>query len=479
MANTPRLSYVDPELIKFNPANPRSHQGAELLRLEKSIDKIGMVQLPTVRDLPGGFCEAIDGVGRILTARKKGEKSIAVVNLGIIDDREALEKLHAANSVRSYDFLVECRGLANLHRQGETIASLAEKFGGKRKSSVHLMVDVGYFPDDLFELMLKEVTQSEEYTNRWTSSLLREVLPLRQELPGIEPVHERELGETLDNVYDYSEVYLALQKVSRGEILNQIQMIAYVAQRRLELFQARFDNILQKQVNQEIELEKQAIEKSHRQELEGIQTKTIQAYNAKVKRLEWQLVELQKQHQGAIKEVAKRPEAVASLERELEKKVREAERERKLLQAFYVQAKGETTAYKQMLQKNKESELEEEKQKHRLKMNKELKEEKNQWEAYYTHKDEERQIKAEKGVSQAVAHSIETLSETQQSLLYILSPDMLENVLKLPEAEISSLRSQIRVVQDTLNKAEERLKYGPDVTYTDSLDIKSLAGPYP
>src|SRR5215469_15333307 len=96
---------IDPFLIKFNTANPRAHQGMELLRLKTSLEHVGMVQFPTVRDLYAEYVECLDGEGRVLVARENHEPWIWVVNLGQVPDCDALLMLQAANAVRTFSLL--------------------------------------------------------------------------------------------------------------------------------------------------------------------------------------------------------------------------------------------------------------------------------------------------------------------------------------------------------------------------------------
>jgi ParB family chromosome partitioning protein len=108
----PQLIEVDPKLIKFNESNPRRHQGPEFFRLKESVKEVGVVQQPTVRVLSRGFYECIDGEGRIRAAQEAGILSIWAVSLGKISDIDALLMLQAANVVRDFHYLAECKGLA-------------------------------------------------------------------------------------------------------------------------------------------------------------------------------------------------------------------------------------------------------------------------------------------------------------------------------------------------------------------------------
>src|SRR2546429_4523379 len=211
----PQLVEVDPDLIKFNTANPRKHHGSEYFRLKKSVAEVGMVQMPTVRVLPGGFFECIDGEGRVKIAQEAHLPTIWAVSLGIVDSPEALTMLQAANAIRDFNYLAECKGLANLHQQGTTIPTLAEKFG-VHQSLIAQMVAIGHFPDNLFTLIQEDMARSEEQASRWTQTLLHGILPLRQEQHGLN-ARQIEQGRSvhLETLYDYTEVRLAVEKVMR------------------------------------------------------------------------------------------------------------------------------------------------------------------------------------------------------------------------------------------------------------------------
>jgi ParB-like chromosome segregation protein Spo0J len=109
----PQLIQVDPHMITFSPMNPRKHRENELHQLKKSLENVGMVQMPTVR---------------VRAAQAANLERIWVVSVGILSDHEAATMLLAANAVRIFGFLHECRGLANLHRQGDSTATLAARF---------------------------------------------------------------------------------------------------------------------------------------------------------------------------------------------------------------------------------------------------------------------------------------------------------------------------------------------------------------
>jgi hypothetical protein len=469
----PQLVEVDPHLVKFNVTNPRKHRGTEFLRLRKSIEDVGVVQMPTVRVLSGGFYECIDGEGRIQAAQEARLKSIWVVSYGLMSDREALTMLQAANAVRSFGFLIECRGLANLHRQGETHASLANKFGVS-KSQIQDMVSIGYFPEELHTLILDDITQSEEHANRWTHALLSQLLPLRQELLAKDLSYSRKHGLTLDDKYDYREVRLAIEKVLRGEIPDAPRMTLYVAQRRLELYQERFDQELQTHLKTELTQAKQAIEESYAQKLQGAQEETARLYDAQVKLLGQQLADLEKQYQEVVREVAKRPEIVAQREKDLQQKIRETERERLRLLELQQQAQKEASIVQQCLLEDMRHQLEVDKQAQQAAIEQDLAKAHADLEVYYAQKDQERQLQVENSISQVVAHSTEVLSATRQSILHLTSPGIVKGLIWLKESEVVSLLAQMRIVRETLERAEEIITHGEGVSQ--SIDGRLLDG---
>jgi hypothetical protein len=456
----PQLIEVDPHLIKFSPRNPRKHREAELLKLQTSIEEVGMVQMPTVRVLAGGFYECIDGEGRVRTAQEAKLPHIWVVSVGILSDHEASAMLLAANAVRSFGWLMECRGLANLHRQGDSIATLAHRFS-LSESLTGDMIAIGSFPEDLFILILEDIARSEEKSvNRWTQKLLRNLLPLRQELPGKDPLHAKAHGLTLDDMYDYGEVQIAVEKVIRGEIASALQASEYVARRRLELYQNRFDEELQSQLYAELAQAKQTLEEDYSHIVEVAEERTASLYQQQVEQLEHQYADLQKQYQRLVKEVAKRPEIIEAREKELEQKLQEAQQERLRLHALQKQLQEEARNARLQLQEEMRQQLEEARREQRLAMDRKLAEEKEEWQAYYSQKDRERQLRVETTTHQIVAHLTKQLAESQLLALHLLSPGILPSVVQLQHPEMMALLAQIQAVRETLEKAEERLLHG-------------------
>jgi hypothetical protein len=225
----PQLIEVDPMMIKFNEQNPRKHQGTEFLRLKESVREIGVVQLPTVRALSGGFSECIDGEGRVKAAQEAQIPTIWVISLGKVSDIDALIMLQAANTVRDFSYLAGCKGLANLHRQGQSSESIAHSLGVSSKT-VQRDISIGYFPERTLTLIQEDLlragkeTQDLDVTGNqvglgekrmfsWSASTLYTLFPLRIQKTG------RGDTSTLDSLYDYTEVHRAIEKIVRSEIV--------------------------------------------------------------------------------------------------------------------------------------------------------------------------------------------------------------------------------------------------------------------
>ncbi len=336
------------------------------------------------------------------------------------------------------------------------------------------MVGVGYFPDELHALMLDDVARSEEHANRWTHILLFELLPLRQELPGTGPLHARVQELSL---YDYAEVRLAIEKVLRGDIADAEQMAKYAAQRRLELYQARFDKDLQKRLEEGIAQVKQSLQESYAQQVQGVQEQTARRYESQVHLLQQQLDDLNKRYQEIVKEVAKRPEIVVKREKELQQKLQETEEERKRLESLKFQVQEEVSITKLRLEEDVKRQLEEARREQRAAMDQNLAEERAEWEAYYAQKDQERQFQTKATAQQIVVNTTKKLAESQLSLLHLISPGILPNVIQLQEPEMMGLLAQVQAIRETLASTEEKLLHG-NIVFSSEAERRSSDG-YP
>lgn len=455
----PQLIAVDPMKIKFNERNPRRHQGAEFHRLKESVRELGVVQLPTVRVMAGGFYECIDGEGRVKAAQEAGLPTISVVCFGIVDDMEALTMLQAANAVRSFGYLAGCKGLANLHRQGQTSESIARNLGVSRRI-VQTDISVGYFPERTLTLIQQDILQSDEVdgegkrTLSWSAKTFAALLPLRVQ------IKERGDAATYDDLYDYTEVHRAVEEIIRGEITTHEQLQRYVEQRRRELFEERFDKALQIRLKAELAKAQQALEEAHAQQLQNIQKEMSRSYEAQIDQLQQQLKSLDKRHQEIVREVAKRPELIAKREQELQQKLQETEEERIRLQSFQQQVQQEEELKRQQLEQEMKKQAENDLRERQAAMEHTLAQTRADLETYYAHKDRERQIRAEKTIRQAIAHGTELLAQTQQWLLLLISPAMATGLTWLQDPEVVSLLAQIKTVRETLERAEEVILHG-------------------
>jgi hypothetical protein len=478
----PQLIEVDPHRVKFNPKNPRKHEGEEFDRLKQSVGEIGVVQLPTVRVLPGGFYEVIDGEGRVRAAQVAQLDTIWVVSYGIVGDLDALTMLQSSNTVREFSFVAECRGAANLHRQGKPAESIAKALGLTPNVTRHF-IGIGYFPNDVLDMIQRDALESvnDASTGTFTDSVnvpkkrivwghrtVREFLPLRQLLPGAKPPNEE---RPHDQCYDYTEVRIAVEKAIRREISTQEEINAYVEKRRRELFEQHFDKELRERLEAELIESKRALEESYSQQLQGAKEETAKRYEAQVAALQRQYDELDQEYKKVVAKAAKQPELIKQYEDRLQKKQNEAEQERARWQKLQQEVQQEVQKTQQEAQRSIQQQLSEAIKAQRKAMDEQLEQTKVDMEAYYAQKDQQRQLIAEKSVRQAVAHGTELLSQTQQSLLHITSPGFVKGVAWLSEAEVASLLAQIMAVQDTLAKALEAIRHG----YTIEAEERTIA----
>ncbi len=321
----PQLIEVDPQRIKFSPLNPRKHQGTEFDRLKQSVREVGMVQLPTVRVLPGGFYEVIDGEGRVRTSQEKQNGSMWAISLGVVSDQDALIMLQSANGVRSFSFLAECRGLANLHRQGLSSRNMSGKVG-VHFTVIAYYVAIGYFPNHLLEMIQESTVNRDPTSLQLGYRTLYSLLPLRQLLPGKQ---DPSGSGVIEGAYDYTEVQRAVEKVIRGEIKTEDGLSAYVAERRRELFEEHFHKELREQLDIALAQTKQMLEESYTQQLQGVQEQTAKQYEAQVNALRKQYEELEQYTRKLQTDVARRPEVIEQREKQLQQKLKETEEERK------------------------------------------------------------------------------------------------------------------------------------------------------
>jgi ParB/RepB/Spo0J family partition protein len=459
------LIEIDLGRIKVNPLNPRKHQGEAFDQLKASIQEMGIIVPPLVRVLPAGFYEIIDGEGRAYAAKELGLEKIVVFSIGIADDELALSMLQASNTVRTFSFLAECRGLANLHRKGQTPTKLAKETG-KGEEVLSRMIAIGYFPEAILNQIETAIARSEEHAAIWTLSLLQEVLPLRELLPG---ATDPKIGtwHSLDGVYAYHEVNTAIGLTAKGHISTTREMRAYVSNRRYEIYQTRFNQEVQKRVQEELELAKQELAQAHAKKQECLEQEISARYTAQVQVLQDQYDDLNRRHKAAIADVARHPEEekqrIAEHERRVAAEIEKTRAERLRLQAeqeAIAQQRKKELQLQETLRRSLEIEaqnklavnLAEQESKHH-EAEKELK-------AFYEQKSLSSQLKAETTIRGLISHVIRLLTESQQALDHAVSPAMIQAVHDLGGAQHESFLWAIRSLAEALDRAENKLTYG-------------------
>lgn len=302
---------------------------------------------------------------------------------------------------------------------------------------------------------LSEANITFGYKTLQTLLPLRQVLPDRT-LPGKE-------SPQIEGVYDYREVETAISKILRGEITTQEQLISYVAERRREIFEERFNKELREQLDIALAETKQMLEESYQQQLQGVQAQTAQRYEAQVNALRKQYEELEQYTRKLQSDVAKRPEVIEQREKQLQQKLKEAEEERKRFQTLQQQVQTELQKTQAEVRATIQRELSEAIKEQRKAMDAQYAQTEADLKALYAQRDRQLQLRAENSVRSAVAHGTELLAQTQQSFLHLTSPDFLRGIAWLPETEVGSLLAQIMAVQDTLAKALEAIRHGYSV----------------
>ena len=463
---SPQLFEIDPTFVKCSSLNPRQHGGEEYQRLKSSIAEIGIIVSPLVRMLPGGAYETIDGAGRVQVAQELRLSKIWVVNLGYVSDTDALVMLQSANSVREFNFIAECKGMAQLHRQGITMESLARTTGKNRTSTLYCC-NIGYFDDDILMLIAGHALDPEILPAKSIQlglGTIQLILPLSQVKPGMK---SPSITGVIEGVYDYSEVRIAVQKIVSGEISSRAELTAYVEQRRRGLFEQKFDQELNQRLKEEKEKAEQAIKEAAQRQLDFIEQQSKQRYQERIDALQKQHKELEKQYSHAMKAIAKRQEdqkLIDELERNLEEQRRKTEAERKHLEEMQtvLRARMQEEMMKEQarvlsdLQRKQEADLAAK----REEMRRQYQESARDLQAQYAQKDRDRQLKAEVDVRASVAHGVELLAQLQQWLVHITSPKMLSDLSGLNRADILSLVSALESVEDTVSAVKEKILRG-------------------
>jgi ParB-like chromosome segregation protein Spo0J len=481
------LLSVDPQRIRFNPLNPRKHQGIELDRLRTSIQRYGILQPPIVRSLPGNLFETIDGEGRIFVGIELGLKEIQVINIGLVKIEDALLLLQVSNTIRNFNLLAECKGLANLHRQEISMTILAKEFGYSLLKTQE-MIHIGHMPDDLLVTLQKDIATSEDHARLWTLSLLASALALRELLPGQTSIRGS-IWSSLDEVYDYAEVRTALQKVLEGKITTVQEMKLYVANRRYEIYQTRFDAALEQKLQEELTKAKEELnaakgrehaelEMAKNEEILSVQTELRDQYEGQIITLGAQLESLAKSHKRIMSEAAKQPEHIAKQEKKLREDIEQTEIERQKLRALQRQVEEETkqARLKQEREARKERERWEEEKGEKLhnallaqreRQREELEQAEKNLKNVYLQKEQKNKIEAENTIHGLLSRGIKSLAETQQVIDHIVSSSMLQPVRELGGAHHESLLWAIRSMSEALDRAEKKLVDGDVPTYVE------------
>lgn len=115
--------------LKPNPWNARKQTPAELKALGLSIKERGQVKPIAVRELPKGGYEIIGGFHTWLAMKESGAKEIFIINEGKLSDKDA--KLRGLqDNLHGQDAPLElAMVLADLQKEGLTLAKIAEKIG--------------------------------------------------------------------------------------------------------------------------------------------------------------------------------------------------------------------------------------------------------------------------------------------------------------------------------------------------------------
>lgn len=493
----PELVEVNPNRIKFTTDNPRRHKGFEFDRLQASIAEIGYVQLPTVRlDTTPGFYVCIDGEGRILAAQNAGDTSIWVVSYGRLDETTAMKMLEAANTVRYFSYLAECKGIANMHRRKMTINMIAKTLGAT-PSKVTELVSIGYFPNDIYNLIEKDIMDGEGESVRSVSwkTILPMLLVLRQAMPGrtipglIKVGGHRENSYQewfeLETLYDYGEVRAAVEAIIRGDICTVKDIRAYVADRRADLAEQRIDKELARRVVQEIEDTRLALETAYRTKLTDAVGQIEQQLNDQVNQLQAQFIDLQHDHRRLLSEASRQPDLIEQQQRDLETRLKAAEQERLRWQRLQKEvdekaqqklAREEAALKEKMAQEAAalRAKVDDEAKTQFEQIQQRLRESEHDIAALYEKRDRARQLKTEATMQQAVTHLVELLTQTNQSLLLLSSPGFVKGIQYLQRVEQDVLFAQLDSTLQLLEKAREQFSNVVHATTADGQNVRFL-----
>lgn len=454
----PYIITVDPATVVFHPDNPNTHEGSSFNELIATMKKNGLAQLPTVRMLPGGIPQTIDGEGRVRAARILGWKEIDLVNRGFIPDDVAIALMHIANSTRSFDFIARAKGLALLNRTGMTMNELVEQFQGDLPTSRRIFdeVAIGNFPSDILDKIDHDLKTNPD--SIWKISMLRELLPLR-----IEVKHHKQTQNGVAE-YDYKEVRAMIKRIESGDVISLTDLVKQVARRRVQMSEKLLDQSIQHRVKEELEQAKTQLEDTFQNDLVGIKAAQKKEYEEKVKILQERVDALQEQYNQALQDISKRPRMVEEKERELFQQTELLRSERESLESLKRKQQFDIHVATEKIKKEQEAIFKKKLEEERRKDSDQLEQLKQQLEANFAEKDASMKLQATTTFQAVVAKFIKQLAELYQFELMIMDPGFLNGFDLLSQSELLALSAQLittmrqtQIVQNALKDlAQER-----------------------
>lgn len=236
--------------IHPNPRNKNVHTEESVDQLAANIKAYVLINPIAVAVISRDQYEIIAGERRWKAYQKLGRKKIpARVYEAGMDDLTIDGMRLSENRIRTFELIAECQEFANLHRQGKSGAVLAREFGELERTLLR-KVAFGYFP----EAIMSKVRAGKIHTIgrmgktiEWSYTSLAELLPLRisrvgnvTRLNAVAAAH-REASLPHDEIYDFTEVEQAVDRVNSGEIVSLEELRAYVSERQLDLLEANFE----------------------------------------------------------------------------------------------------------------------------------------------------------------------------------------------------------------------------------------------
>lgn len=461
---TPQLINVNPRTLQFNPDNPNKHIGEPFEELIESIREHGMIQIPVVRELPGGINELVDGEGRTRASIILEKKYIWVISFGMVSAEKAFQMLHEANVVRAYNLIAECRGIAKLHQNGTKTAELEKRFAreGRTKRNVQDMLAVGYFPSALLDRIERDMLTETTHKYMWSLTVFHELLPLRQKSKETESIRRR--NADTPEPYDYGEIINVVDKIIDGRITDTQSVKDFVLRRRDEIFRASFQRQLQKAIAQGIAEKEELFKEEGRKEVIGASEATLRKERMQLEQIKRQYDDLQQLHDKTVKELAKNPERVEELENRMREKLQEVDAEKTKYRALQQQVEREVQKTLETLRRENDLKLKEDQLKMKEESRLQLEETKKRLEAYTEEQTRKTQYDATVSVQQYVARCTELLSQSKQSFYHLMTPQFLSSLEWLSQAELvgisAELVSTIRVLSDAQQRIQTIAKNG-------------------